>query len=140
MGKPLGARFKTSRYWRARFGSMGSSTATCGSSGELCLLASREVVASITWLVAPGLGMIAVTYGLARFAYGLFLPEMRETLGLSETTLGLIGAGSYVGYCFAIVIALVFTSRTGPRFIAVAAGVVAVVGMAAVAGAPGPGS
>jgi fucose permease len=95
---------------------------------------------SITWLVAPGLGMIAVTYGLARFAYGLFLPEMRETLGLSETTLGLIGAGSYVGYCFAIVIALVFTSRTGPRFIAVAAGVVAVVGMAAVAGAPGPGS
>jgi hypothetical protein len=36
--------------------------------------------------------MIAVTYGLARFAYGLFLPEMRESLGLSETILGLIGA------------------------------------------------
>jgi hypothetical protein len=48
----------------------------------------------VTWLVAPGLAMIAVTYGLARFAYGLFLPEMRESLDLSETALGLIGAGS----------------------------------------------
>ena len=89
----------------------------------------------VTWLVAPGLAMIAVTYGLARFAYGLFLPEMRESLDLSETVLGLIGAGSYAGYWLAIV-ALVFTSRTGPRFMAVAAGAVAVVGMAVVACAP----
>ncbi|CAA9414177.1 MAG: hypothetical protein AVDCRST_MAG55-1534, partial [uncultured Rubrobacteraceae bacterium] len=80
--------------------------------------------------------MIAVTYGLARFAYGLFLPEMRESLDLSESVLGLIGAGSYAGYCFAILGALVFTSRAGPRFMAIAAGTVAVVGMAAVAGAP----
>jgi len=90
----------------------------------------------ITWLVAPGLAMIAVTYGLARFAYGLFLPEMRESLDLSESVLGLIGAGSYAGYCFAILGALVFTSRAGPRFIAIAAGMVAVVGMATIAGAP----
>ena len=80
--------------------------------------------------------MIAVTYGLARFAYGLFLPEMRESLGLSDSVLGLIGAGSYAGYCFAILGALVFTSRAGPRFIAIAAGTMAVVGMATVAGAP----
>jgi predicted MFS family arabinose efflux permease len=86
--------------------------------------------------VAPGLAMIAVTYGLARFAYGLFLPEMRESLDLSESVLGLIGAGSYAGYCFAILGALVFTSRAGPRFMAIAAGTVAVVGMATVAGAP----
>src|SRR3712207_7701871 len=79
--------------------------------------------------------MIAVTYGLARFAYGLFLPEMRESLDLSETVLGLIGAGSYAGYCFAILVALMFTSRTGPRLVAVAARTLAGVGMAAVAGA-----
>ena len=91
---------------------------------------------AITWLVAPGLAMIAVTYGLARFAYGLFLPEMRQAFSLSETVLGLIGAGSYVGYCVAVVIALVFTSRTGPRFMAIVAGAFAVVGMMAVAGAP----
>jgi predicted MFS family arabinose efflux permease len=90
----------------------------------------------IAWLVAPGLAMIAVTYGLARFAYGLFLPEMRESLDLSESLLGLIGAGSYAGYCFAVLSALVFTSWAGPRLMAVAAGAVAVVGMTTVAGAP----
>jgi Uncharacterised MFS-type transporter YbfB len=54
------------------------------------------------WLVAPGLATIAVTYGLARLAYGLFLPEMRESLDLSDSVLGLIGAGSYAGYCLAV--------------------------------------
>jgi predicted MFS family arabinose efflux permease len=90
----------------------------------------------ITWLVAPGLATIAVTYGLARFAYGLFLPEMRESLDLSDSVLGLIGAGSYAGYCLAVLGALVLTSRSGPRLMALAAGSVAVVGMAIVAGAP----
>ena len=80
--------------------------------------------------------MIAVTYGLARFAYGLFVPQIREAFDLSPSVLGLIGAGSYAGYCIAIIVSLVFTSRMGPRFMATAAGVVAVVGMAAVAGAP----
>jgi predicted MFS family arabinose efflux permease len=100
------------------------------------MLTSMQRSSGITWLVAPGLAMIAITYGLARFAYGLFLPNMRESLDLSESVLGLIGAGSYAGYCFAVLGALVFTSRTGPRLMAVAAGAVAVVGMAAVAGAP----
>ena len=101
--------------------------------GYACQVHRRS---GVTWLVAPGLAMIAVTYGLARFAYGLFLPEIRESLDLSETALGYIGAGSYAGYCLAIGVALVFTSRTGPRFMAVAAGAVAVVGMAVVACAP----
>jgi len=90
----------------------------------------------MAWLVAPGVALIALTYGLARFAYGLFLPEMREAFGLSPSVLGVIGAGSYAGYCVAVVISLVYTARTGPRFMVVAAGVVAVVGMAAVAVAP----
>ncbi len=92
--------------------------------------------ATIAWLVAPGLALIAVTYGLARFAYGLFLPEMREAFDLPPSWLGLIGAGSYLGYCVAVVVSLVYTSRTGPRLMAVAAGAVAVAGMAAVAAAP----
>src|ERR687890_1155210 len=87
-------------------------------------------------LVAPGLALIAVTYGLARFAYGLFLPDMREAFDLSPSLLGLIGAGSYLGYCVAVIISLVYTSRTGPRLMAVCAGAVAVAGMAVVAGSP----
>src|SRR5215208_7261381 len=69
---------------------------------QAVMLTSMHRPSGITWLVAPGLAMIAVTYGLARFAYGLFLPEMRESLDLSESVLGLIGAGSYAGYCFAV--------------------------------------
>jgi predicted MFS family arabinose efflux permease len=80
--------------------------------------------------------LIAVTYGLARFAYGLFLPEMREAFDLSPSLLGLIGAGSYLGYCVAVVISLIYTSRTGPRLMAVVAGAVAVAGMATVASSP----
>src|SRR5829696_1469206 len=86
------------------------------------MLNSMQRPSGITWLVAPGLAMIAITYGLARFAYGLFLPEMRETLELSESVLGLIGAGSYAGYCFAVLGALVFTCRAGPRLMAAVAG------------------
>ena len=100
------------------------------------MLTGMQRSGGISWLVAPGLATIAVTYGLARFAYGLFLPEMRESLDLSDSVLGLIGAGSYAGYCLAVLGALVLTSRSGPRLMAVAAGSVAVVGMAAVAGAP----
>ena len=90
----------------------------------------------IGWLVAPGIALIAVTYGLARFAYGLFLPDMREAFDLPESLLGVIGAGSYLGYCAAIVVALLYTSRTGPRLMVVAAGATAVAGMALVAVAP----
>src|SRR5215204_3590072 len=96
----------------------------------------EHVVNSAGRVVPAGLAMIAVTYGLARFAYGLFLPELRESLDLSELVLGLIGAGSYAGYCLAVLGALVFTARAGPRLMALAAGSVAVVGMAIVAGAP----
>lgn len=87
-------------------------------------------------LVPAGLAMIAVTYGLARFAYGLFLPEIREAFGLDAALLGLIGSGSYVGYCAAIAVSLIYTSRVGPRFMVAAAGGTAVVGMALIAAAP----
>lgn len=89
-------------------------------------------------LVPAGLAMIAVTYGLARFAYGLFLPEIREAFSLDTAVLGLIGSGSYVGYCAAITISLIYTSKVGPRFMVAAAGGTAVVGMSLIAAAPSP--
>ena len=87
-------------------------------------------------LVPAGLAMIAVTYGLSRFAYGLFLPELREAFELDAAVLGLIGAGSYAGYCAAITISLIYTSKVGPRFMAVAAGGTAIAGMVLIAAAP----
>jgi predicted MFS family arabinose efflux permease len=55
--------------------------------------------------VAAGLAVIAVTYGLARYGYGLYLPEFRASFGLSAATAGVVAAGSYAGYCAAAVLA-----------------------------------
>jgi predicted MFS family arabinose efflux permease len=49
---------------------------------------------------------------------------------------GIIGSGSYIGYCVAIVASLILTERIGARRMAVAAGAMAAAGTAMVALAP----
>ncbi len=90
-------------------------------------------------LAASGLAMIAVCYGLARFAYGLFVPVFGDEFGLDATVAGAIASGSYAAYCVAVVVATAATSRWGPRVVAVAAGLTAAVGTGLVAAAPGLG-
>lgn len=87
-------------------------------------------------LVASGAALIACCYGFARFAYGLFTPVLTDEFGLSSTIVGVIAAGSYVGYCAAIIASATLTRRLGPRSVAVGAGVVATLGMTMVALAP----
>ena len=93
--------------------------------------------AGVRWaLVASGVALVATCYGLARFAYGLFASQFQAAFALSQTLSGVIGAGSYVGYCVAIVASLVLTERLGARRVAVSAGLVATLGTATVAVAP----
>ena len=87
-------------------------------------------------LVGAGAALVGTTYGLARYAYGLFLPQLDATFDLGPTLSGTIGAGSYVGYCGAILLSLVLTPRWGPRRVAVLAGGLATAGTAVVAAAP----
>lgn len=87
-------------------------------------------------LVGAGTALIACCYGFGRFSYGLFGPVFGETFGLSPTIAGVIGAGSYVGYCVAITASLLLTDRVGARRVAVAAGVVATLGISIIALAP----
>lgn len=87
-------------------------------------------------MVGAGAALVGTSYGLARFAYGLFAPELRAEFDIESTVSGVIGAGSYVGYCVAIVFSLVATPRLGPRRVAVLAGGVATVGLTTVALAP----
>lgn len=86
--------------------------------------------------VAAGAALVAVCYGFARFAYGLFAPELQAEFDLSDTWSAVIGAGGYVGYCVAILVSTWLTPRWGPRRVASLAGAVATVGMAGVAVAP----
>lgn len=87
-------------------------------------------------LALNGLALIAVCYGLARFAYGLFLPAFRATFEFDAATAGLIASGSYAAYCVGIVAATFFTPRLGARAVAIAAGVLAAGGTTLIAAAP----
>lgn len=84
-------------------------------------------------LSATGFALIAVCYGFARFAFGLFLPEIRADLAISPTIGGFIAGGSFFGYCIAIIASAYLTERFGPRLIAGGAGLVAAAGLAAIA-------
>jgi predicted MFS family arabinose efflux permease len=52
-------------------------------------------------LVVPGLAVIAVTYGLARYGFGLYLPQFRTAFGLTSDVAGAIAAAGYLAYCVA---------------------------------------
>lgn len=84
-------------------------------------------------LICAGTALIGVCYGFARFAYGLFAPVFQRQFALDATLLGMIGAGSYVGYGIAITAGFVLTNRCGPRVVAASAGVLAAVGTAMIA-------
>ncbi|WP_224405815.1 MFS transporter [Afifella sp. IM 167] len=88
-------------------------------------------------LTASGFFLIAVCYGLARFAFGLFLPAIAADLSLSASFSGFISGGSFFGYCLAIVASAGLTERFGPRFVAGLAGCIAATGIFGIALAPG---
>jgi cyanate permease len=52
-------------------------------------------------VVVPGTAMIAVTFGLARYGYGLLLPEMKADIGIGPSTAGLISSLGYLSYLVA---------------------------------------
>ncbi len=87
-------------------------------------------------LAAAGFGLIAVCYGFARFAFGLFLPGINADLSLSPSVGGLIAGGSFLGYCVAIVLSAHLTERFGARSVSIAAALVAALGMTGIALAP----
>lgn len=92
------------------------------------------------WDIAlPGAAMIAVTFGLARYGYGLLLPEMQADLAISPGAAGLIASGTYLSYLVANVgvvwVSAWFGSRTAIGLAAVAAALGMTV-MAAAASGP----
>jgi predicted MFS family arabinose efflux permease len=84
----------------------------------------------------PGVALIATTFGLARYGYGLLVPDMRRSFGLDATTVGLLASGAYLTYLAATVASISVVPRCGPRRIAIFAGLLATAGMAIIAQAP----
>ncbi|GAA5142331.1 hypothetical protein GCM10023340_05620 [Nocardioides marinquilinus] len=88
--------------------------------------------------VLPGVAMIAITFGLARYGYGLLLPDMQRDLGLAPSAAGLISSGGYAAYLAANLGVVPLTTRRGARAAVLAAAASAAAGMAVVAVATGP--
>lgn len=104
------------------------------------MAASPSAVIRPWGLTASGLALIAVCYGLARFAYGLFLPAFKDAFPLGGTLAGVIAGGSFAAYCVTVVASASAVVRFGPRPVAATAGVLAALGMALVAVATNAGT
>jgi sugar phosphate permease len=72
-------------------------------------------MSSAARLVSAGAACIAVTFGLARYGYGLMLPDLRAGLDLDSATLGVIGSGSFAAYLLATATSGLLAARVGPR-------------------------
>ena len=78
---------------------------------------------------------IAVSFGIARYGFGLFLPDMARSFALTKAELGLISSGAYAGYFSASLIAMTFTARLGARGMLVCGMALASLGMGLIASA-----
>ncbi|KTC39843.1 hypothetical protein AO269_17790 [Pseudomonas putida] len=63
-------------------------------------------------LVAAAFALTALSYGLARFAYGLLLPQIRAELALDATAAGWIGSGAFAAYCVLTLMACAKAARS----------------------------
>lgn len=84
-------------------------------------------------IAVTGFALVAVCYGFARFAFGLFLPAIDGDLSISPTLAGAISGGLFLSYCATILLSAWLTERIGPRPVAVGAALVAAAGMAGIA-------
>lgn len=80
-------------------------------------------------LVLAAFALTALSYGLARFAYGLLLPQIRQDLALSVSAAGWIGGSAFAAYCVGIVATFVCSGKVSPRGLTVMAGAAAALGM-----------
>lgn len=110
---------------------MRDDTLTTGGQGAAAATRGQELR-----LVWAGMLLIAVCYGLGRYAYGFFVPVFRVEFGLDAAVVGAIAAGSYVSYAVAIMLSTILVPRFGARPVAVAAGCLATGGLLLVAFAP----
>ena len=83
--------------------------------------------------VGAGTAMIGITYGLARYSYGLFLPQIEQSFNLDLKMLGILGSSSYVGYLISTGFGSILSGKYGPKPPLIAGGLSAIIGMILVA-------
>jgi predicted MFS family arabinose efflux permease len=86
-----------------------------------------------TAVLVPGTAMVAVTFGLARYGYGLLLPDMKADIGIGPSTAGLISSLGYLAYLVANAAVVPLASRLGERVAVAFAAASAALGMTVIA-------
>jgi sugar phosphate permease len=66
-------------------------------------------------IVLVGTLTIAACLGLARFAFGMLLPSMREALGMTYDEMGVLGTANFAGYLAAVALTPFLLRRFTPR-------------------------
>ncbi|MFC5731582.1 MULTISPECIES: MFS transporter [Nocardioides] len=84
-------------------------------------------------VLLPGTAMIALTFGLARYGYGLLLPDMKDDIGIGPSAAGLISSVGYLSYLVANAAVVPLVSRRGSRVALAGAAASAALGMAMIA-------
>ncbi|GGC59310.1 MFS transporter [Marinobacter halophilus] len=93
---------------------------------------------SSTGFALFGASLIAISYGLARFAFGLFVPPIRAELSLTPDLIGIIGALPLISFVLASLVAPFAADRLGARNTSVLSGGFGAVGLALISQASGP--
>jgi predicted MFS family arabinose efflux permease len=101
-------------------------------------VAARVNGPSALALAVAGSATVATAFGMARYGYGLLLPDIQDDLVLGVSTLGAIGTLAYVAYLLATLLVTRCIARAGERATVVLGGLLAVAGMVVVALASGP--
>lgn len=86
-------------------------------------------------LTLSGFMLIAVTYGLARFAWGMMMPQVAQQISFSPRASGMLAACSYLAYCLATPGATLLLARWGVRSTAMLAALTAMLGLLLLAAA-----
>lgn len=89
-------------------------------------------------LAVAGSATVATAYGMARYGYGLLLPDIQDDLVLSVGTLGAIGSLAYVTYLLGTMLVSRCVAGIGERATVAGGGLSAVAGTIVVAVAHGP--
>lgn len=82
--------------------------------------------------------LIAISFGLARFAFGLFVPQIRADLDMTARTIGIIAALPLTSFVFISLIAPLVTKYFGARNTTVLSASFSVLGLALISQASGP--
>lgn len=84
-------------------------------------------------IVLPGIAMIAVTYSFARFSFGLFLPNISSSLGLTESNAGVVGSTAYISYTLALFTSTFLIQKFGQLRLIQLSGISAIIGLVGIA-------